>query len=545
MNLIYNTKHQQVNDGWVECGELLNSGGWVSFRAPSKASLLEGYKFTEYNGSSTSAVSITKPISTSGRTAVDKRLSRETDAINPARSIFLPHIQQVHMQPARMWNNQAYAFDQPCKPQTNYYFQPVQMVVPSLKYADMLPIYVQVSPIMISQPQSLRTPHDTIKQHHGLGKFQNSARMSVSTTEQPTIIDPSNFSQFAKIPKFSPMVPPSNATTLLVNYVPSCINYINTPVISHVSNPSVPGVMTSTDALPWEQFNSGDIRDNACAARISSSITPNSVPSVHRSSTAMTAHETSSTSHFTERATPALKTISSETPVSYAENVTNELVKTEDEDLWLGSCNYIESEQHAGSSLFVRWSGSKLVLLGRLRDYKFEVRQVNGTSDDTVCNVVFQNHASARKAFTMQRAIRLHMVPAKKSRFIWLRNPSPTFLVKYETKRSLVIRKGKAETQKIVGELLMSNGKGQKGCLIWADQLKGYRIRVVSVNGWLKYRDGRIVKMKGLSSAFEGIFKKADGMSSLGWISYRSKCAKEMFVIRLSGNILNEYIYRG
>jgi len=120
-----------------------------------------------------------------------------------------------------------------------------------------------------------------------------------------------------------------------------------------------------------------------------------------------------------------------------------------------------------------------------LRHFKFEVGHVHGTSDDTVFNIVFESHASARKAFTMQRTIRLRMVPPKKSRFKWLRNPSPKFLVKYETKRALVMRKGKAESHDIVGELVMSNWKEHKGCLVWADQLKGHRIRVVGYQGIL------------------------------------------------------------
>jgi len=97
------------------------------------------------------------------------------------------------------------------------------------------------------------------------------------------------------------------------------------------------------------------------------------------------------------------------------------------------------------------------VLLGKLRQFKFEVGHVHGTPDDTVFNIVFESHAIARKAFTMQRTIRLRMVPPKMSRFKWSRNPSPMFLVKYETQRTLVMKKGKAESHDIVGELVVSN----------------------------------------------------------------------------------------
>jgi len=93
----------------------------------------------------------------------------------------------------------------------------------------------------------------------------------------------------------------------------------------------------------------------------------------------------------------------------------------------------------------------------KFRHFNFEVVRVHETCDDTVFNVVFESHASARKAFTMQRTIRLRMVPPKDSSFKWLRNPSPKFVVKYETKRTLVMKKGKAESHDIVGELLLSN----------------------------------------------------------------------------------------
>jgi len=184
------------------------------------------------------------------------------------------------------------------------------------------------------------------------------------------------------------------------------------------------------------------------------------------------------------------------------------------------------------------------VLVRKLRHFKFEVRHVHGTSDDTVFNIVFVSHASARKAFTMQRTIRLRMVPPKKSRFKWLRNPSPKFLVKYELKRILVMKKGKAESHDIVGDLI-SNYKERKGCLVWADQLKGHRLRLVRYKGTLKCVDGEIVEKKGLPNALEGVLEKPHKISSIGWISYRSQYEKEMFVIRRSGNLLSDYIYKG
>jgi len=129
----------------------------------------------------------------------------------------------------------------------------------------------------------------------------------------------------------------------------------------------------------------------------------------------------------------------------------------------------------------------------------------------------------------MQRQIRVRIVPPKNSHRIWFRNPSPTFLVKFETKCRLTIRKGKAECHDVVGELL-------KGCLITADQLKGNRIRVICCEGSFVFPGGKTVEMKGVQS-------NSCKTTSLGWISYRSKYTNESLVIRRSWNKLEDYVY--
>merc|ERR1719233_2063257 len=113
-------------------------------------------------------------------------------------------------------------------------------------------------------------------------------------------------------------------------------------------------------------------------------------------------------------------------------------------------------------------------------------------------------HPIARKAFTMQKQIGLRSVPPKNSRRIWLRNPSPRFLVKFETKCQLVVKRGKKECHDIVGELL-------KGCLFSADQLKGHRIRVASCEGSFKFPGGRIVEMKGALLTIQKRKRPLDG----------------------------------
>lgn len=204
------------------------------------------------------------------------------------------------------------------------------------------------------------------------------------------------------------------------------------------------------------------------------------------------------------------------------------------EDLWLGNYNYTEN-LNGGSNLFISWCGTASELLVKLLNLNFQIKTVSRTRDERIFDVIFHNHINARKAFLRQREIQLRMVPPKNSHRNWMKNPSPKFLVKFETKFRLIVKKGKAECHDIVGELLMSNYKKQRGCIIWADQLKGHRIRVVTCEGNFMFPDGRIVKMRGVNS---------ETKIPLGWISYRSKRTREWFITRLSGNELEDYIYR-
>jgi len=549
MTLFYNT-HHRGREGTAKFGVHANIRGNVCCRAPSKTFPLEGYKFTEFNGSSisdcSSAGSAAMPMSVSDRTDGEEWLSGKTGPVIQAAvgSAYPCQIGQIHMQPVGIQNNQSYAFARQCNTtQPKYYFQPKQMVVPSPGYVNMLPVHVQVPPMMISQPQSVRTPQvfNTVKQHDGQGSIKC---MAISPPLHAGIMYPSNLSQVAQIQQFSPMVPPRTASTPFVNYVPSANNnpyrYVKTPVISHVLYPRPRGLK---HAPPRTQLDTNNLLENRSSQRKASTLLPVAVESAQRRTIAAS-HESTVSNQFTKPRTGALKILWDEAPVDN-QTPNDELLRREDEDLYPGSCNYIESEPNAGSSLFVSWSGSRLVLVGKLRHFKFEVVHVRSTSDETVFNVVFETHASARKAFTMQRTIRLRMVPPKKSRFKWLRNPSPKFLVRYETRRTLVMKKGKAESHDIVGNLLMSNSTEHKGCLVWADQLKGHRIRVVGYKGSLKCVNGKIVEKEGLPIALEGVLQEPHTLSSLGWISYRSLHAKERFVVRRSGNLLSDYIYKG
>jgi len=208
-----------------------------------------------------------------------------------------------------------------------------------------------------------------------------------------------------------------------------------------------------------------------------------------------------------------------------------------DDNMWDPSFEYIELNKGGRSNLFITWKGQKSNLLAKLRHEKLEVSQCFITTKENVFNVVFQDHKNARKAFTNQLDIHLRMLPPRKSTRKWFRCPSLAFLVKYETKFRLTIRSGRASSSDIVGEFLMTNFGDKKGCYLWADQLKGHRIRVVGARGYLQLPNGRVIYLN--------YTPNVDGKNkSIGWVSYRSKYTRQDFVIRRSGNILGEYIYK-
>jgi len=302
--------------------------------------------------------------------------------------------------------------------------------------------------------------------------------------------------------------------------------YINTPVLSSASCTPIQCNNTYPDTPPVLKL-SNNLKGDSFPRRISCNI--NTVPA---SSECLKAADTpSSDCAASNHAQIKISKMTSNCS-SFHEMVlkTKNDVKTKEEnDVWLGACDYVEYWNEGGSNLFITWSGSKAELVEKLQSFKLEVREVFRTSDKSVCNVIFESHPIARKAFTMQHLIRLRIVPPKNSHRIWMRNPSPKFLVQFETKCRLVVRKGKAECHDIVGELL-------KGCLILTDQLKGHRIRVVCCEGSFMFPGGKIVEMKGVPN-------ESNEKTSFGWISYRCKYTKESLVIRRSWNMLSDYIY--
>jgi len=211
----------------------------------------------------------------------------------------------------------------------------------------------------------------------------------------------------------------------------------------------------------------------------------------------------------------------------------NELWRSEADDIYGGKCTYEEFQLEGCSNLFATWHGSHMELLEKFNDLQLPV-EIYRTLDPKVYNVVFKTQAKARRAFSIQKEIELRMVPPKQSNRLWLMNPSPNNIVKFETKARIIARRGKSTSQDIVGTFLMSKSSERKGCIIWADQLKGNRIRIVGCEGRFMFPDGTIKYLQKQASK---------GAKPIGWVSYRSRQSKEYFLLRRSGNTMSEFLY--
>jgi len=204
------------------------------------------------------------------------------------------------------------------------------------------------------------------------------------------------------------------------------------------------------------------------------------------------------------------------------------------------SFSYIEEQHEKHSNLYVTWPGQATQLRHKLELKNLEVHSIQSTAIKDLWNIVFDSHSSARKAFTTQREIKIRMVPPRGSKKNWLRNPSPNFLVQYETKCRLDVRWGKSVVHDLVGTLLMTKSSPQEyiGCHIWADQLKGHRIRIVGCVGKFMFPCKRIINMIDVPP-------KHVGNDPIGWVSYKNRTTREELVTRISGNLFEEYIYNG
>jgi len=510
MTTVANVNRENLTLAEDECGlKILRR---QSFPSPNWSSSVDSYSNRDENHESTSsecpsACLTTMPLSTTESSVHLSHHSGDNMFINTSYMCQMP---QVNLQPAGTQLYQPLIYDD----QRNH-FSNTATTVPSFGYG---PVQLQPIPIQPLQQQlvypiqpgqqgsqlwaSIPNPNATIPyimgsvshpQWHIPTAVQNASSVVSSTVSTPWISSP-----------------------VYVN----AYGYINTPVLSSASSTPIPCTTTHLDVPPSFDLGKNNSQNNSFPERISCNINMGPVATVCKSAP--------------EKPTSVSRACinSEETPPKMSgesvEKIRNSPVE-DGENLWQGKLKYKEWK-NGGSNLFITWSGSKTELVNKLHSFKLKVRNIFSTSDENILNVIFQTHPTARKAFTMQKQLRVRIVPPKNSRRLWWRNPSPNFLVKFETRCQLVVKMGKAECHDVVGELL-------KGCLITADQLKGDRLRVLCCEGSFMFPGGKIVKMT-------GDLNRCQMKTSLGWISCRCEHTKAPLVTRRSWNNLGDYIYQ-
>jgi len=187
-----------------------------------------------------------------------------------------------------------------------------------------------------------------------------------------------------------------------------------------------------------------------------------------------------------------------------------------------------------GSFLFVTIDNEELLKFV-FRNHQLEVLYVRKTEIQGILVVLFKTHEAARRAFITQRDIGIRMVPHICSKKSWFQNPSPRFHVVFETRRRLTVKSGKSLLKSNIGFFLMIDASRERGCRIWADQLKGHRLRVVGYVGMFMWSDGRIEERH--------IPPPMHERKVIGWISTICSKSKEIFAVRLSGNKIQDYLY--
>lgn len=163
-----------------------------------------------------------------------------------------------------------------------------------------------------------------------------------------------------------------------------------------------------------------------------------------------------------------------------------------------------------------------------------EFQDIGKSRTPGVLVVLFKTHEFAKRAFTTQKKIGVRMEPPRLTRRYWFKNPSPQFHVVFLTTRRLTVKCGKSSSNVKVGDFLMVDSRSGIGCTVLADQMKGHRLRVVGYIGKFMHTDGRIVEKKSLSDP-----------ETVGWISTQCHKSKEKFVVRVSMNEIEDYLYNG
>jgi len=198
----------------------------------------------------------------------------------------------------------------------------------------------------------------------------------------------------------------------------------------------------------------------------------------------------------------------------------------------LPELNYDESMD--GSFLYVTTDDVEK-LERTLRERGLAVQDIGKTKTPGILAVVFRTHEVAKRAFTTQQDFGIRMEPPKITKRNWYRNPTPKFHVKFETTRRLTVKTGKSISKVKVGDFLMSDARMDKGCIIWADQLKGHRLRVVGFVGRFMNTEGHILEQNDPPLM--------EDRRVIGWISTQCNKTKKKFVLRKSGNNIKDYVY--
>jgi len=467
----------------------------------------------------TSAGSGLRPTLSTWAAQEDDRISLFKDLNKPVNGKSVHNLRQSFMQSAERQMYRPVMYD--LQTQHDYNWKCASMRLTSMGYA---PGTVQSVPMNIPWSCGLSRQQVVSQIQQNQEGTQNGENSPVSTYVCPYKKDLGTFTRKNNLEaqQSSPI-----ASSPLFGYISSpgyvkTFGYINTPIISPAPCTPMSCSMTYPEVPPVLELQKSDTQSSIYPQRISCNINKIAAPLAPEMSTSVAA-----TCARPQRNKSGIS------GSSYLAWGVNESVRTvakwEEENLWRGNLDYEEYQFNGASNLFITWIDSKAELIKKLNQFNLKVREVLSTRDKNICNVIFETHPTARKAFTMQQQIRLRIVPPKNSSRIWFRNPCPTFLVNYETKCRLTVRKGKAESHDIVGELL-------QGCLITANQLKGNRVRVICCEGRFMFPGGKVVEMKGVQDSME---KEA----SLGWISYRCKYNNQPFLIRRSSNMLSDYIY--
>jgi len=184
-----------------------------------------------------------------------------------------------------------------------------------------------------------------------------------------------------------------------------------------------------------------------------------------------------------------------------------------------------------GSFLFVK-ANNVQNLKKMFRERGLEIQDIGKTRTPGVLVVLFTTHEFAKRAFTLQKEIGLRMEPPCYTKRYWFKNPSPNFHVVFETTRRLTVKSGKSSSNVKIGDFLMMDARKGVGCIVWGDQMKGHRMRVVNYVGKFMHTDGQIVEKKSLSEP-----------KIVGWISTQCHKTKEKLVLRKSMNKIEDYIY--